>query len=136
MTGAADGSSGDSYRLRAVGRVGDLTYRFLCNLGRLLAKVIWRFEVSGRERLPTVGPYILCPVHRSYVDFLVAGMAVPRRMRFMAKDSLWKAPRFGRFLEFIGAFPVDREHADRTALRRAEEAVAGGEPLVMFPEGR
>ena len=31
---------------------------------------------------------------------------------------------------------ADRTGADRTALRRAEEAVAGGEPLVMFPEGR
>ncbi|MFV0318159.1 MAG: lysophospholipid acyltransferase family protein [Microthrixaceae bacterium] len=125
-----------AHHLRRVTRLGDLTYRFLCSLARLLAKVVWRFEVSGRERLPTVGAFVLCPIHRSYIDFLVAGMAVPRRMRFMAKDSLWRAPRFARFLESIGAFPVDREHADRTALRRAEEAVGGGEPLVMFPEGR
>ncbi len=131
-----DPAADPAHHLHRVSKLGDLTYRFLCNLARLLAKVVWRFEVTGRERLPTVGPFILCPIHRSYVDFLLAGMAVPRRMRFMAKDSLWKAPRFGRFLEEIGAFPVDRETADRTALRRAEEAVAGGEPLVMFPEGR
>ncbi len=127
--------NGDGH-LRPVSRIGDLTYRFLVGLARLLARIIWRFEVTGRDRLPTVGPFILCPVHRSYVDFLVAGMSVPRRMRFMAKDSLWRARRFGRFIEAMGAFPVDRSGADRAALRRAEEAISGGEPLVMFPEGR
>lgn len=122
--------------LRQVTRTGDLVYRFLRGLGVLLAKILWRFEVEGRDRLPTVGPFVLCPVHRSYVDFMVAAMSVPRRMRFMAKDSLWRAPRFARFIEAMGAFPVDREHIDRIALRRAEDAVDGGEPVVMFPEGQ
>jgi len=128
--------TGDEGALAHVSVLGDLTYRFLRMLGVVVSTVLWRFEVEGRDRLPTVGPFVLCPVHRSTVDFLVAGMTVQRRMRFMAKDSLWRRPRFGRFLEFIGAFPVDREHPDRTALRRAEEAVAGGEPVVIFPEGR
>lgn len=137
--GAGDASSHDGggpAHLKQVGRTADLTYRLLVGLGRLLAKVLWRFEVSGRDRLPSVGPFVCCPVHRSYVDFLIVGMSVPRRMRFMAKDSLWRAPRFGRFIEALGAFPVDRSGADRSALRRAEEAIRGGEPLVMFPEGR
>lgn len=129
-------TSTEPAHLKRVSAIGDLTYRVLVGLARLLTRVIWRFEVTGRDRLPTVGPFILCPVHRSYVDFLVAGMAVPRRMRFMAKDSLWRAPRFGRFIEAMGAFPVDRSGADRAALRCAEEAISGGEPLVMFPEGR
>ncbi|MCP4437203.1 MAG: 1-acyl-sn-glycerol-3-phosphate acyltransferase [Actinomycetia bacterium] len=122
--------------LKPVTPLGDFIYRFLRGLGVFLATLIWRFEVVGRDRLPTVGPFVLSPVHRSYVDFLLAGMTVKQRVRFMAKDSLWKAPRFGRFLEMMGAFPVDREGADRTALRKAEESVAAGEPIVMFPEGQ
>lgn len=136
MSTNGDRGGAEAAHLRQVTPLGNFLYRFLRGLGVVLAKVLWRFEVTGRDRLPTVGPFILAPVHRSYVDFLVAAMSVPRRMRFMAKDSLWRAPRFGRFLESVGAFPVDRTGADRTALRRAEEAVAGGEPLVMFPEGR
>lgn len=100
-----------------------------------LARVMWRFEVKGRDRLPTVGPFVLAPVHRSNLDFLLAGLAVPRRMRFMAKDSIWRSDRFGRFIESVGAFPVDRDNPDRGALRKAEASVAGGEPVVMFPEG-
>jgi len=100
-----------------------------------VARVMWRFEVNGRDRLPTVGPYVLAPVHRSNLDFLLAGLAVPRRMRFMTKDTIWRAPRFGRFIESVGAFPVDRQNPDRGALRKAEASVANGEPVVMFPEG-
>ena len=131
-----ESSSDPGEHLSKVTRFGDFLYRSLRGLGVFLATILWRFEVEGRDRLPTVGPFVFSPVHRSYVDFLVAGMAVKRRMRFMAKDSLWNAPRFGRFLETLGAFPVDRRGADRAALRRAEEAVAGGEPIVMFPEGQ
>lgn len=127
---------GEAAHLKRVGRGADLLYRFIVGVARLVAKVLWRFEVVGKDRLPSVGPFILCAVHRSYVDFLIVGMSVPRRMRYMAKDSLWRVSALGRFIEMIGAFPVDRTGADRTALRRAEEAIAGGEPLVMFPEGQ
>ena len=92
--------------------------------------------VVGRDRLPTVGPFILSPSHRSNVDFLVTGAAIPRVMRFMAKDSLWSNDRFGRFLVHMGAFPVNRGRADRRALRNCAEALAHGDPVVMYPEGR
>ena len=135
-TEVGKGAAPERAHLRSMTRGGTLVYRFLRGLGVFLATLLWRFEVEGRDRLPTVGPFVLSPVHRSYLDFLVAAMAVPRPMRFMAKDSLWRAPRFARFIEAMGAFPVNRDHADRAALRRAEEAVAGGEPVVMFPEGQ
>lgn len=103
-----------------------------------LGKLLFRLEIRGRDRLPASGPYIVAPVHRSNIDAFIAASAVPPRtvIRTMAKDSLWKAAWFGRFLERMGAFPVDRERPDRGALRNCEEALAHGEPLIMFPEGR
>jgi 1-acyl-sn-glycerol-3-phosphate acyltransferase len=53
----------------------------------------------------------------------------------MGKDSIWKAKALGRFVSMLGAFPVHRGSADRDALRACTEIVAGGSPLVMFPEG-
>ena len=53
----------------------------------------------------------------------------------MAKDSLWKSPRFGSFLESIGAFPVHREGADRLALDRSQDVLERGDALILFPEG-
>jgi 1-acyl-sn-glycerol-3-phosphate acyltransferase len=54
----------------------------------------------------------------------------------MGKDSVWKFGALGWLLDHMGAFPVNRERVDRAALRNCEEALALGEPLVMFPEGR
>ncbi|HET9443678.1 MAG TPA: lysophospholipid acyltransferase family protein, partial [Acidimicrobiales bacterium] len=39
-------------------------------------------------------------------------------------------------LTALGGFPVRRTGADREALRRCVDVLRGGEPLVLFPEGR
>ena len=85
--------------------------------------------------VPATGPVILAPVHRSNIDFLVVSEVTRRKLFYMAKDSLWKSPRFGAFLESIGAFPVHREGADRLALDRAQDVLERGEALILFPEG-
>jgi 1-acyl-sn-glycerol-3-phosphate acyltransferase len=53
----------------------------------------------------------------------------------MGKAELWKYGWSATFLSALGGFPVDRSGADRAAMRAAEAALAGGEPLGMFPEG-
>lgn len=100
-----------------------------------LARALWRLEIEGLEKVPPGGAYVVAPVHRSIVDsFAVAGLT-KRRLRYMGKDSLWRYRPIGKVLTALGGFPVHRGLADREALRRCEEVIAGGEPLVMFPEG-
>ena len=70
-----------------------------------------------------------------FVDFFVASEVTDRKLHYMAKDSLWKNPRFGRFLLSVGAFPVHRGSPDRESLRRAQRVLEAGETLVLFPEG-
>jgi 1-acyl-sn-glycerol-3-phosphate acyltransferase len=122
--------------LRPISKWGRVSYRCFRALGRLILKPLWGLKVEGLDRLPVGVAYVIAPVHRSYVDFAVVAAVIPREVRFMAKDSVWKWRWLGRFIEFNGSFPVDREHADRDALRRCEDSVAGGDPVVMFPEGR
>jgi len=109
-------------------------YWFVRGLVALIARVWFRLEVHGREHLPD-GPFVLAPVHRSNIDFLLAACVTPRRMRYMGKHTIWKYAGLGRFFTALGAFPVHRGSADREALRRCEASLSGGEPLVMFPEG-
>jgi 1-acyl-sn-glycerol-3-phosphate acyltransferase len=98
-------------------------------------RLMWRARVVGRENLPQTVPYILAPVHRSYIDTLVAAYVTTRRLRFMAKEEVfskaWSAKLFGS----LGGFPVRRGTPDREALLMCERALAGGEPVVLFPEG-
>jgi 1-acyl-sn-glycerol-3-phosphate acyltransferase len=89
----------------------------------------------GLENLPPSGAFILAPIHRSNLDWLLVARVTRRRLRYMAKAEVWKAKRLGRFIEALGAFPVNRSGADREALERCRSVLLGGEPLVMFPEG-
>lgn len=111
-----------------------LWYRFARALVVGFCMLFWRVRVSGRENVPTEGPFILAPVHRSNVDFAIVAAVTPRRMRYLAKDSIWKYG-LGRVWESLGAIAVARGTPDRVAMRRLEDALERGEPVVMFPEG-
>lgn len=113
---------------------GRLAYRVLRSVVLALCKLLFRLRIEGEENFPP-GPFILSPVHRSFIDTPIAGMATSRRLRFMGKESLWENRPLGAFLTMLGGFPVERGTADRTALRAATDVLALGEPLVMFPEG-
>lgn len=129
------GSQGGSIVSRSkMSLPGRLMYRVLWSIVWTLVKIVVRLKVEGKERLPD-GPFILSPVHRSFIDTPVAGMITARRMRFMGKESLWNIWGLRYFLSVMGGFPVERGSADRAALRAAEDVLALGEPLVMFPEG-
>lgn len=106
---------------------------------RAMVHVAWsayfRPIVTGTQHVPTSGPYIIAPSHRSNVDFAFAIYVTRRKTFFMAKDSLWHNAALGGFIGSMGAFPVHRGAADRGALEAAESVLRAGEPLVLFPEG-
>lgn len=95
----------------------------------------WRVKVVGAEHLPAEGGFVLAPVHRSNADTFVVSALTRRRLRYMGKHTLWKHKLPGRFLTAMGGFGVRRGSADREALRQCTAVLAGGEPLVIFPEG-
>jgi 1-acyl-sn-glycerol-3-phosphate acyltransferase len=110
-------------------------YRFLRMLVHGLNRLLFRTTVEGAGNVPAEGPVIIAPVHRSFIDFFVASEVTPRKLHYMAKDSLWKNSTLARILPAVGAFPVHRESADREALRRAQQVLEAGEVLILFPEG-
>lgn len=111
-------------------------YRLLWVVARALTGAYWRLEVIGTERVPRTGAFVVAPVHRSNLDFLLAGLAMKRPVRYMAKSSIFLGGVIDRFLNTMGAFPVVRDTADFSAIRTCEELLAAGEPVVVFPEGR
>jgi 1-acyl-sn-glycerol-3-phosphate acyltransferase len=110
-------------------------YQFVRLIVVTFCRTYMRMTIEGRENIPTTGPFVLAPVHRSYIDTPIASGCTRRRMRFMGKDSLWKKQPFRWILSALGAFPVTRGSADREAIIRCISVLQGGEPLVLFPEG-
>jgi len=110
-------------------------YRVVSAILRTLAWVFFRPRVTGSNHIPLDGPVLVAPIHRSNLDFAFTLFISPRKVFFMAKDSLFRVPVLGTALIQLGAFPVKRGTADREAMRSAEEVLAAGHALILFPEG-
>jgi 1-acyl-sn-glycerol-3-phosphate acyltransferase len=111
----------------------------LYRIGRVIltggCRLLFGVRVTGKENVPPTGVYIVAPSHRSLFDIPIAAVITPRRIRFMAKESLFST-RFGTWLfSALGAIRVERGTTDRGALRASQAALEAGEPLAIFPEG-
>lgn len=110
-------------------------YRFARWLVGGVGRILFRPTIVGRENIPATGPVLIAPTHRSNVDFAFTIYMTRRKVFFMAKHGLFTVPVFGTVLRHLGAFPVDRDATDRASMRLAEEVLARGEALVLYPEG-
>lgn len=95
----------------------------------------YRLRVSGAERLPEAGGYVIAPSHRSMMDIPFVGWVVPDPIGYMGKRSLFDLPVLGRAFASLGGIPVERDGNDRRALRTALERLGAGQPMLIFPEG-
>lgn len=102
---------------------------------RALFAVMGRLRIEGLENIPRQGGLVLAPNHVSAADWPAIGVSCPRPLVWMAKADLFNVPVIGPFARLFHAFPVNRDTADRHALRLAEERVRAGDALVIFPEG-
>lgn len=98
-----------------------------------------RIEVVGRENLPTTGPIILAPTHRSRWDALIVPYAVGqditgRMLRFMVSADEMKGIQ-GSLIRRLGGFPVNTRQPAIATLRHSIELLQREEALVIFPEG-
>jgi len=118
---------------------GDALYKVLGNAARVLYKLIARVEITGRENLPSSGGYIIVANHTTELDPVTVAFpafvegALPR---FLAKDSLFRAPVLGYIMRKLAHIPVVRGSVDaRKSLITARKIVEAGGAVVIFPEG-
>jgi 1-acyl-sn-glycerol-3-phosphate acyltransferase len=97
-------------------------------------RAYWRVTVDGRENIPA-GPFILAPSHRSNIDGPLMCNVTKRPMLYLIKKEAWKYGVSRAFFDYFGGIPVDRGEPDRAAMRRCQEVLETGDPLVLFPEG-
>lgn len=110
-------------------------------LGPLLS-LLGRPKVEGLEYVPTSGPAILASNHLAVMDSFFLPLVVRRRITFLAKSEYFTGTGlkgwFSRwFFTAVGQVPIDRADADaaQAALNTAEQVLAHGKLLGMYPEG-
>lgn len=97
--------------------------------------ILGGFRVAGRENIPKTGGVLFCPNHTCDADPEAMFLALPRPAYFMAKEEIFDLPFLGTLARTLRSFPIQRDSADRSALRFAEEKLKAGEAVVVFPEG-
>ena len=110
---------------------------------------LWFFfkavDVRRPERVPREGPVLLCINHpNNFIDSLVVGAAVRRKVHYLATAGLFENPLVARFLLAAGAIPVWRKQDERTHAstdKNAETFAAcaaafeHGALIAIYPEG-
>jgi 1-acyl-sn-glycerol-3-phosphate acyltransferase len=102
---------------------------------RIVVPMMGGVDIVGAEKIPTEGPIILAPSHRSSWDPPYLTLLTERQQFYMAKEQIFKVPVFGNLCAALGAFPVKRGEADRAALRKAMDFLKNGQIVTIFPEG-
>jgi long-chain acyl-CoA synthetase len=104
-----------------------------------LMRGLFQLRVSGIDRLPAAGPFVIAPNHVSYLDSLAVAAALNwSRLRrvYWAGDAqrLFPHPLMRVFCRAAQLFPVDPMHPT-AALESAARVLTSGGILVWFPEG-
>ncbi len=101
----------------------------------MLFRLFTRWQVKGKDNVPSQGALLVVANHINLLDIPLLGICFERRLIFLAKKELFRSRWFGFLISKLGAFPVHRGQGDIAAFRQAERILAGGQTLVMFPEG-
>lgn len=98
-------------------------------------KLVYRLKVIGRENLPKDNAYIIAANHLSTLDPpLVCGI-VNKGVAYMAKKELFKNPFMRWWLNWLGAFAVDREKLGISTIKTVMNIKQTGWVLGIFPQG-
>ena len=94
-------------------------------------------KIIGREKLHEHETAVYASNHLSYMDTPVLFAYLPFQFRILAKQSLWKTPFIGWYLNHSGQVPVDLKSPRSliASLNRGVTTLKHGLPLVLFPEG-
>lgn len=117
-----------------------LAFRMLAGLLIPPLKLVGRFEVTGTENIPAQGAFVVAPNHFTNIDPATIGMALweaGRPPHYLAKESLFRVPGFGRLLTATHQIPVQRGglHRGPDPVKAAHDIARLGGAVVVYPEG-
>lgn len=100
-------------------------------------------RVTGRGRLPEGAVLFVANHQDSLLDPVLITSAAKRKVRFLAKATLFDVPVLGTLMRSLGMIPAYRSQDDAAQVRRnleildrAAEALAAGDSVGIFPEGK
>ena len=109
-------------------------------LAWLLIHSVYRVRTEGLDNIPEEGACVVVCNHVRYVDAMVIAAAVRRPIRFVMDHRIFKMPVLSFIFRTMRTIPIAPAKEDAAlkerAFAEAERALAEGEIVGIFPEGR
>ena len=102
---------------------------------KFIFKLMYRVEVYGKENLPKDSDYIVASNHLSTLDPPLVCSVLNKSVAYMAKKELFNNILLRWWLNWLGAFAVDREKLSFSTVKTMMSIKQTGWVLGIFPQG-
>jgi 1-acyl-sn-glycerol-3-phosphate acyltransferase len=96
---------------------------------------LFSLRTTGAHHVPRDGPVLVLSNHQSFLDPILVGLAVPRYVRFVHRQTLKKNRLLAWVMASLRAIPIDHKGFSRAGLQATLDVLAAGHCVGMFPEG-
>jgi len=97
--------------------------------------LVYRIKIIGKENIPKVGKYILCGNHVHALDSAAITLTAKRKIRFVAKEELYKNRFIKHLADTFGVIKIRRDSADMDAIKEMLKGLKNGNIIAIYPEG-
>lgn len=108
-------------------------------LMQVIARDLFHLEVSGLDKIPANGPFIICPNHQSFIDPFLVGSVVRwnifRELFSVGTSEIFGSGIMRRIARALRVIVVDPDSNLIPAMRAGAYGLRGGRVLMLFPEG-
>lgn len=106
---------------------------------RLFALIAFRFKVSGRDKLPQKGPFLLCSNHQSYFEAVFMAVVLPwpvfRKSFAVGTSEIFGSGFMRRLAGWLRVVVVDPDANLIPAMHAGACGLRHGGVLILYPEG-
>lgn len=116
-------------------RAGKLFVKFTKRVVLFLLRLCFRLEITGREKIPDRGPFLVCPNHQSFLDPLLLYALLPDETLYIAYEGSFRHPPLSWIVQFSRLLLTGQGGSVPECLKLAYEGLRRGMIVCVFPEG-
>ncbi len=147
IVGRIFGITKNKYKKRPAGITESFEYKYTTSrllyyvIGMftiVIARILWKFRVEGKENLPKNMHCIFMPNHLSHLDSFAVNIPLypSRPVHFIADEKLFKNPIFRKLAPHLNVFPVRKGAKQLSVVEYSINLVKRGNTLLWYPEGQ
>ena len=111
----------------------------VCRFLYLFCRDVCQLKVTGLEKLPEQGPYLICPNHQSYLDAPVVLSLLPwpiySQVFHLGTSEIWGWGWRRKLARTVRLIPVDPDANLVAGMRAGAYGLRHGKILTLYPEG-